>query len=122
MTQDRHTGAMREDTSHPGQDFFLKVTLTGGRRHLDRDDRRARPADPPIEVSTVVTEKLLDDSRLSHSRGSEDAQTRHTISRRKVDEVCQLLEDALGARILNPSILSNPGDPLLCAQFRQYAR
>ena len=80
MTQDGHAGAMREDTSHPGQDFFIKVTLAGGRRHLDRDDRRARPAEPPIEVSTVVTEKFLDDSRLSHARGSEDDQTRHTMS------------------------------------------
>ena len=113
---------MREDTSHPGQDFFIEVTLAGGRWHLDRDDRRAGPAEPPIEVSTVVTEKFLDDSRLSHARGSEDDQTRHTISWRIVDKVGQLLEDALCARILNPSLLSNPGDALLCAQFRQYAR
>jgi hypothetical protein len=122
MTQDCHTDAMREDTSHTGQDFFVKVTLAGRRRHLDRDDRRPRPAQPLIEVSTVVTEKFLNDSCLSHARGSKYDQARHTISRRIIDQVCQSFENALGARILNPSVLPNPSDALLRAQFRQNAR
>ena len=102
MAQGRDTGAQGKYTSHSGQNFFVEVPLVGLRGHLNGDDRDARPAEFPVKMGAVIAQKFLNDARLAHAGGAVDNQARHAVAGRVIDQVRQALENALGARVLEP--------------------
>ena len=108
--------AVGKDTSHAGQNFFVKIPLVGRRGHLNENDGRARLAQSLVKVGVVVAQKLLNDVRLAHAGSAVDDQAWHAVAGWVIDQIHQALENALGARILNPSLLPNPGDTFFIAQ------
>jgi len=88
-------------------------------RHLDEDNTDARPAEFLVKVGAVIAQKLLNNARFAHARRAVDDQTRDAVAWWVVDQIRQALENALGARILDPSLPPNPGDALHCSIERR---
>jgi hypothetical protein len=72
---------------------------------LDRNYGKAGFSKLSIEVRAILSQKLLDNARLSDAGRTIDHETWHTITRWIVDEVDQAFENAFGTRILNPTFL-----------------
>jgi hypothetical protein len=121
VAQRGHAHAVSEDAAHCRQEFFVQVPLAGRRRHLDRDHGKPRPSQLFVEVRAIISQELLDDAGLTHASCAVDDEAWHTIPWRVVNEVHQALQDALGARILNPAFLAKPVNALGVRQQRRFA-
>jgi 3-dehydroquinate dehydratase len=68
-------------------------------------------------VRSIVTQELLNDAGFTHASGAVDDEAWHPVAGRIVDEIHQSFQNALGARILNPTLLAKPMNTIsICQQ------
>jgi len=98
----------------PHKDLVRWVTAASGSRPP------ACSAEFFVEVGAIVSQELLDNACLAHARCAIDDQAGHAIARRIVNEIHQAFQDALSARILNPTLLAEPVNALGIGQQRRF--
>ena len=82
----------------------------------------ARVLPSRLSKCAVVAQKFLNDPRFADAGSAVDNEVWHAVAGWVIDQVCRAFENPLGARILNPSLLPNPGDSLLLTQSCEDAR
>ena len=67
-----------------------------------------------VEFRRMVAHEFLHDMRLAHPGRRREQQAGHAVARRTGEQFGNALQGFIGAGVVNPAVLLNPGDALGC--------